>query len=102
MKDLRTLTFTRCEDPRIFVLALHHGISLSGVVVCPRLEMLIIEHDGTFDIKDVVEMTAARASAGAKLKTVRIFPLPKTASSRLDLSELKEHVLHVESWRDQR
>jgi len=101
MKDLRTLTLTRCEDPRIFVRALHHGISLSGVVVCPKLEMLVIEHDGTFDIKDIVETAAVRASRGAKLKTVRIFPFHKTVNSRLDVLELKKYVLHVESWRDQ-
>jgi len=70
MKDLRTLEPHQCEDPHIFVRALHPSMSPLGVVVCPQLEELVIVHGGIFDIKDVVGTVAARASGGAKLKTV--------------------------------
>ena len=51
MKDLRTLKLYGFKDPQIFVRALHPSMSPSGVVVCPRLEELVIEYMETFDIK---------------------------------------------------
>jgi len=97
MKNLRTLVLTRCIDPHIFVQALHPSMGPSGAVVCPELEELIIEHRGMFEIKVVVGAAAARASRGVKLKTVRIVSWYKGMQAQLDVSELKKHVLHVES-----
>jgi len=95
MKDLRTLTLNRCENPHVFVQALHPSMSSSGVVV-PKLEELVIEHRGMFDIKEVAEMAAARASGGVKLKAVRIVSWYRGVYAQLDVSELRKHVLYVE------
>jgi hypothetical protein len=62
-------------------------------VVCPLLEELHIElKEETLDLKDVIGMAAARASKGAKLKSVRIV---QGSYTRADVLELKKHVLHV-------
>ena len=95
MKDLRILDLYQCETPHTLVHALHPSMSSSGVVVCPQLEELAIEHRRRFDMKDIVRTVAARASRGAKLKTVRIVTWDKTMIPPADLLELKKHVLHV-------
>jgi hypothetical protein len=97
MKDLHTLTFSRCASLDIFIHALDPGTSSSGVVVCPRLEEVVLELrcDGeTLNIKNVAEMAAARASKGAKLKSVRIFGHDE--SMQIDASKLRKHTLRVE------
>jgi len=96
MKDLRTLKFDQCNEPQTFLRALHPGMSLSGAVVCPELEELVIMHGWAFNIKNVVAVAAARASRGAKLKFVKIVHRHTTIYSQPDVLELKEHVLHVE------
>ena len=90
MKDLRTLALPLCITPHAFLHALHPNVSPSGVVVCPKLEELVIEHRGTFKIEKVVGMAAARELRGARLKLVRII-----TPVQVDISELKKHVLHV-------
>jgi len=97
MKDLRTLILANCKDSHIFVHAFNPGMSSSGTVVCPELEELAIRHLGTFDIKDIVGMAMARAFRGAKLKTVRIIRWGSSEHAQLDVSELKQYVLHVET-----
>jgi len=97
MKGLRTLTLTRCEDPHIFVHALHPGTSSSGVVVCPELEELVIEHKAAFDLKVIEGVVAARASRGAKLKLIRIISWYGTIEDQIDASELKNLVSRVET-----
>ena len=117
MQHLRTLTLSQCTSPNIFIHALDPNISSSGVVVCPELEelVLVLRVNGeTLDIKNVIEMAAARASRGAKLKSVRIVDLDSEAPSplldlrgdpvyvnqgksmQIDASEIKKHVLRVE------
>jgi hypothetical protein len=64
------------------------------VVVCPKLEELVIEHMEMVDIKNIIRMAAARASRGAKLKSVRI--VSQGGFVQIDVLELKKHVLHVE------
>jgi hypothetical protein len=98
MKHLRTLTLSDCTSPEIFTHSLDPSMSSSGVVVCSELEelVLILRRDGeTLNVGDVIEMAEARASRGAKIKTVRIvggrgelFPV--------DALELKKHVWQVE------
>ena len=96
MKALHTLKLDRCGDPHIFIYALDPGMGSSGAVVCPNLEELVIVHGVVFDLKDVVATAAARASRGAKLKSVKIDSCHKAVYSQSDVLELKKHVLHVE------
>ena len=94
MKALRTLTLSQCNRPYSFISALYPDMSSLEVVVCPKLEELTLRTDGKiFDIKRVTGMAAARASKGAKLKSVGIIGQDKFA--RVDALELGEHVLHV-------
>jgi hypothetical protein len=95
MKHLRTLTLRRIASPHIFVHALHPNMSPSGTVACPKLEELVIVlNEMTIDMKIVTGVMAARASRGAKLKSIRI--VDKDTSAGTDVSELQKHVLHVE------
>ena len=117
MKRLRTLTLSQCRSPDVFIHTLDPNISSSGVVVCPELEELVLElrpDTETLDFKNVADMAAARASRGAKLKSVRImdpdleapFSLPDLVrnpayvnqgkSMQIDASGIRKHVLHVE------
>jgi hypothetical protein len=94
MKHLHTLTLRHCASSHIFVHALHPNMSSSGVVVCPKLEGLVIVLDGMpIDMTSVIGVVAARASRGAKLKFIRIIG---RKSVRTEVLELKKHVPHVE------
>ena len=97
MKNLRTLTLSHCAGPDIFILALDPNTRLSGVMACPKLEelVLVLRLDGeTLNIRNVIEMAAARALRGAKLKSVRI--VSPDESMQTDALELGKHALHVE------
>ena len=99
MKHLRTLTLDHCANPHIFVQALHLTKSSPRTLACPELEELIIVPDGgTLDMESVTEVAAARASRGAKLKTIRIVGQDQPA--RADVLELEKHVFHVECGPD--
>jgi hypothetical protein len=97
MKHLRTLTLSYCTSLDTLIHALDPIMSPSGDVVCPRLEDLVIVLDldvERLDIKNVIETAAARASRGAKLKSVRI--VGQDESMQIDALELRRHVSHVE------
>jgi hypothetical protein len=95
MKHLRTLTLHCYTSPCMFVNALHPDASLSGGVVCPELEELItVVNEWTGCMKGLIEVVAARASRGLKLKFVRI--IGQTRPVRTDVLELEKHVLNVE------
>jgi hypothetical protein len=97
MKHLRTLTLSHCTDPDVFIKALSPSPSSSGVVVCPKLEKLVLMpriEEETLNMENIIEMAAARASRGVKLKSVRI--VNHDESVQIDASELMEHVLRVE------
>jgi len=96
MEDLRTLTLFGCTNPEIFIRALQPATSLSEVVICPRLEeiVLMLQFEWEFDIASVIEMAAARASKGKKLRTIRI--IDGRGGTDLDVSELRKHVWDVE------
>lgn len=97
MGNLRTLTLRECIGTYNFVHALHPSMNLSGVVVCPKLEELVIVlYDEGLDIKHVIGTAAARASRGAKLRSVRIVGRNRAVRARRDVLELKKHVFHVE------
>jgi len=94
MKDLRTLVLDRYARPDTFVDALDPSVSSSGVMVCPKLEELVIEDEKAVDIKRVIGMAEVRVSRGAKLKLVKIAGRDKFG--RIDVLELEKHVSHVE------
>jgi len=98
MKDLRALTLYRCRNPNLFIHALDPGADPSGIVVCPKLEEFVLVPGFAEEIRDIeslVGMVAARASRGAKLKSVRIHTNGR-AARWFDASELEKRVLHVE------
>jgi hypothetical protein len=98
MRYLRTLTLSHCTSPDTFIYALDPSISSSGFVVCPRLEelVLVLHLKGeTLDIKNVIEMAAARASSGVKLRTVGIVS-GQDELDLVDVLELGKHVWEVE------
>jgi hypothetical protein len=98
MKHLRTLTLSQCTSPNIFIHALDPNIGASGVVVCPKLEelVLVFRIDGeTLGIKNIIDMAAARASRGAKLRTVGIVS-GRDELDPVDVLELGKHVWGVE------
>jgi hypothetical protein len=97
MKDLRTLTLSECMYPHIFFRALQPATSSLEVVVCPKLEEVVVAppiYGGRFVIAGVIEMAAGRASRGKKLKTIRI--IDPWQGVDLDVSELRKHVWEVE------
>jgi len=97
MKNLRTLSLSRCQNSH-FIHALHPDTGSSEAVVCPKLEELIfvprITGERT-DIENLTDMTTARALCGATLKTIRFFGTLGNLYQD-SLSELRKHVLHVE------
>ena len=96
MKDLRTLTISRCETLPFFVQVLDPDANSLEVLACPKLEELVlrINMKGEFDIWSVIGMAAARARWGVKLKSIRISRRGKFAPE--DMLELGKHALHVE------
>ena len=102
MKDLRTLTLSECMSPDILIRAMRPATSSSEVMVCPKLEeFVLVVYPFYFgvdlpEITSIIEMAAARASRGGKLKTVRIFC--RHGATDLDLSELRKHVWNVEYY----
>ena len=97
MKNLHTFTLIQYTYPHAFVDALHPSLNPAGVVVCPKLEELAITLlDGVgLDTKSMIAMAAARASRGAKLRTVRISDGWSELRPR-GVLELRKHVLRVE------
>jgi len=97
MKDLRTLTLSKCGSPDIFIRALQPATSPTEAVVCPKLEELVLvlhPHETMSHITSVIGMAAARALRGEKLRTVRI--VGRRGATTFDVSELRKHVYNVE------
>ena len=96
MERLRTLTLRHCRSLHIFVHTLQLNMSSSEVAICPELEeFVIVPDEGTLNMKSLIEMAAARALRGAKLKTIKI--VGRDQPARTDVLELERHVLDVES-----
>jgi len=100
MKGLRTLMVSRCINPDIYICALQPATSSLEAMVCPKLEeiILVLQFKGTFDITSMIEMAAARALGGKKLRTIRIIDV--RGGAELDVSELRRHVWNVEYGRE--
>lgn len=96
MKNLRTLTIPQRKYLHPLIRALDPEVNSSNVLTCPKLEELHLcfGRKGVFYIETVVGMAVARASRGAKLRSVRVVNPEKFAP--LDLSELRKHVSEVE------
>ena len=98
LKNLRTLSLSRCINPCTFMAALSPNMDASGAVPCPKLEEIILvsrTDAEDIDIKSMTKIAAARASRGAKLRTIRI----AGGKDKLDLGdvlELRKHVSNVE------
>jgi len=98
LKELRVLMLHKCNRTHIFIHTLHPSASSPDVVVCPKLEelVLILCDDGeVFKMKGVVGMAEARASRGKKLETVRIVD-GRDEPDPDGVLELRKHVGHVE------
>ena len=96
-KNLRTLTLFTCQTRNIFIHALQPATSSSGITVCPKLEELVLvlyPYERLCHVTSVVEMAAARASRGEKLRTFRI--VGGNGATNIDISELRKHVRDVE------
>ena len=100
MKNLRTLVLSRCSGLLcVFMDALNPNTGSLKEVVCPLLEELVFvlrvrrdfeEEDGEeFDMGTVIEMAAARASRGARLRIVK----NQAELDLVDVVELRKHVL---------
>ena len=101
MKDLCTLRLSGRRNLQIFIHALQPAAGSSGATICPRLEEITLSlpySEVTSVIASVVEMAAARASKGKKLRTIRIIGPRKFGPRKLDIdvSELRKHVWNVE------
>jgi len=96
MKDLRTLTLSKCN----FQYTPIHALELCSweVVVCPKLEEFVLmphPHERMSRIiVGAIRMAAARVSRGEKLGTFRI--VGGLDAVDLDVSELRKYVCNVE------
>ena len=71
MRFLRALTISPCDTMCPFARALNPDLDLENVLVCPKLEKLVLHTTGEKG-PDIKSMEAARASRGAKLGLVQI------------------------------
>ena len=96
MKNLCTLTISRCKNLRSLICALDPDKNSSNPPICPKLEELVLRTGwvDVFEVESMVGMAAARASRGAKLKSVRVLNLGEF--ELVDMSDLCNHVLDVE------
>lgn len=90
MSDLRSITISRCKNLSDFLPFLNSSaaFNLEGLVIDPRV-------DGEkFNIQNVIELAARRASRGSELKSVKIVIWDKSVQRTAE--KLQEHVSHVE------
>ena len=97
IKNLRILVLCRCDCLSAFMGALNPNTSPSKEVVCPLLEDLVffLRTDREFDVQGVIEVAAARASRGTKLRGVAIVG-EHVELDVADMLELRKHILCVE------
>jgi len=96
MKNLQTLTLSLCKDLRQFILALAPVPDSADPIVCPSLEVLVFRTEERFDVETMVEVAAARASAGSPLKSIRIINWGELVPQE-GVMELLKHVSRVKS-----
>jgi len=96
MKNLRTLSLSLCKDLRSFILALAPVPDSTSLIMCPKLDRLVFRTGERFDVETMVEVAAARASAGSPLKSIRIINHGELVP-REGVRELLKHVSHVKT-----
>ena len=76
MKDLHTLTLTRCNNLP-FILALNLNENSLRYALCPELEELVLYVEGldSFTIEELMSMAKERALAGMKLSSITVVGL---------------------------
>ena len=96
MKNIRTFTLTKCHNP-LFFLALNPRKTPSNLVICPKLEELVlyIEERTEFHITDMLCMVKERAARSAKLSSITIVGLGKLVPGK-EVFKLREHVTQVD------
>jgi hypothetical protein len=96
MKDLHTLTLTRCNNLP-FILALNPNHNPSKFIPCPNLEELVlyVESRNAFNIPELVCMAKERALRGSKLRSITIVGLGELMPGK-EVLRLREHVAQVE------
>jgi hypothetical protein len=94
--DLRTLILTGCSH-QPFIRALDPEQHPSNLVLCSNLEELVfyLKCLDQLQAKNVLGMARCRASRGAKLSSI-MFVNKEDAELSKEMSELREHVVHVE------
>ena len=97
MGNLRTLTLARCNNLP-FILTLNPNENSSKIVLCPRLEevILYVRVLGHFRINELLGMAEERASRGAKLSTISIVILGEEYVPKKEVFPLRKHVSRVE------
>ena len=94
MANLRTLKISCFDDSPFSLLDLSLALASDGEIACPKLEKLIYHVSGVFDVGDLVDFVAARASRGVPLKSVEVVSSEEPISTE-EAAVLQEHVSHV-------
>ena len=96
MEELRTLTLTRCANLP-FILTLNPGKNTSKLVLCPKLEEIILylKRPDQFHINEILSMAEGRTSRGAKLLAITIVSMEALAPTK-EVFQLRKHVSRVE------
>ena len=96
MVDLRTLTLARCNNSCL-IRTLNPDETHSGVVLCPKLEEIILYVSRTdwFHSKDLFRMAEGRAARHAKLQAITIISLGGAFLPTGEVLRLRKHVWRV-------
>ena len=96
MNNLRSLTLTECYNLP-FILALNPRKTPSNIVLCPKLEelMLSIEELYSIYITDMLDMAEGRALRGARLSSITIVG-PGGVTPGKDVFKLRDYVTRVD------
>ena len=96
MKDLRTLTLTRCNNLP-FILALNPDQNSLKCVLCPKLEGIVLYVKGleSFNVEGLMGMAEERASAGMKLTSLTVIGLGELLPW-WEVFKLKKYITHMD------
>ena len=96
LEDLRTLTLARCGN-HPFISALDPDSTPENIVLCPKLEEIIlyIERSDRLYVEQLMSMAEERALRGAKLPAITIVSTESLAPTK-EVFQLRKHVSRVE------
>ena len=97
MKDLRALTLSRCNNLP-FILTLNPNENSSKIVLCPKLEEIIlhIKKLDQFCAEELCSMAKERTLRGAKLLAISVVSMDNAPVPTKEVFQLREHVSRVE------